>query len=127
MSRKLLQTITGIAGLIFLILSFVILSIDLAQYNRQTLVYPQGSMIQNIPIGGLNRSKAFERLNAIFTTPIELQYGSTRMQFSPLELGFTPNIDKSLDILESNIQKSGYWSHLWNINPQTIDRDSLGD
>jgi len=118
--KNLLRTITGIAGLIFFILSLVILGIDLVQYKQQTLLYPSGSFINGIPLGGLLRSSALERLESVFTMPVEMQYNTARMQFSPIDLGFVPEIEKSLELLESKIRNKGYWAHLWNNNTQNI-------
>ncbi|MCJ7694061.1 MAG: class A beta-lactamase-related serine hydrolase [Anaerolineaceae bacterium] len=120
MSKKLLRIITGIAGMIFFILSSVILGIDLVQYKQQTLIYPPGSSINGVPLGGLIRSTAKERLESVFTLPVELRYDAARMQFSPLDLGFVPNFEKSLELLESRIKNKGYWAHLWNNNTQNI-------
>ena len=75
--------IIGGFGVFFIIISLYILFSDLANYRRQSSVYPAGVSIESIPIGGLTRAEAQARLEQAFSIPIELRYGEARMQFNP--------------------------------------------
>lgn len=107
------RLLIGSFGLIFLILSLFMLFVDLRSYKQANLAYPIGSSISGVPLGGLNHDEAYERLEFVFTQPVELRYNGARMHFNPVDLGLTLNIDQSLAMLENETSKSGYWSHLW--------------
>ena len=101
--------IIGGFGVFFIIISLYILFSDLANYRRQSSVYPAGVSIESIPIGGLTRAEAQARLEQAFSIPIELRYGEARMQFNPAELGWSIDITATLDGLESALPEGGWW------------------
>ncbi len=105
--------IIGGFGVFFIIISLYILFSDLANYRRQSSVYPAGVTVGSIPIGGLTRAEAQARLEQAFSIPIELRYGEARMQFTPSELGWSIDITATLDGLEAALPKGSWWRHLW--------------
>jgi len=133
-SANKFRLLIGSFGLIFLILSLVILGVDLRSFNQAARVYPIGVSINGVPLGGLNRDQAYERLEMVFSQPVELRYEGARMQFNPFDLGLKLNIDQTLTLVEKEISQGGYWAHLWgNVStsttelllPAEIDEDML--
>lgn len=114
MSNKLFRIITGIASLIFLLLSVFILLTDIRNYKEQHAVYPHGVAVNGISLAGLSRDEAIKRLESVFSIPVEFQYNGARMQFLPMDLGFQVEYALTMDKVDSNLNSSGYWSHLWN-------------
>ena len=110
--------IIGGFGVFFILISLYILFSDLASYRRESRVYPSGVSIASIPLGGLTRAEAEDRLNQAFSIPIELRYGKARMQFTPAELGLSVDITATLNGLEAAFPKGGWWQHLWGKVPQ---------
>ena len=123
MNKRLFRILTLSAGLIFLSLSLLILFVDLRQFRSLPFTYPQGTTINAVPIGGLSREQAGQRLAQVFDLPLELQYGTARMQFAPADLGFKPDIPGTLDNLAQSLRGSSYWQHLWHTQPQTAGAD----
>lgn len=115
--------IIGGFGVFFIIISLYILFSDLANYRRQSSVYPAGVTVGSIPIGGLTRSEAQARLEQAFSIPIELRYGEARMQFTPAELGWSLDITATLDGLEATLPEGGWWQHLWGRSASAADLD----
>ena len=115
--------IIGGFGVFFIIISLYILFSDLANYRRQSSVYPAGVSIESIPIGGLTRAEAQARLEQAFSIPIELRYGEARMQFTPADLGWSIDITATLDGLESALPEGGWWQHLWGQSAEAADLD----
>ena len=115
--------IIGGFGVFFIIISLYILFSDLANYRRQSSVYPAGVSIESIPIGGLTRAEAQARLEQAFSIPIELRYGEARMQFTPAELGWSLDITSTLDGLEATLPEDGWWQHLWGRSASAADLD----
>lgn len=110
---KSFRIILSFFSVLFIALSIVIFVSERRSYVIKTNIYPQGSSINGVPLGGLDRSQAAERLNSVFSLPIELRYNGARMQFLPAELGFSVNIEESLDELEKDNATTTYWAHLW--------------
>ena len=117
------RLIIGGFGVFFIIISLYILFSDLANYRRQSSVYPAGVTVGSIPIGGLTRAEAQARLEQAFSIPIELRYGEARMQFTPADLGWSIDITATLDGLEAALPKGSWWRHLWGRSASAADLD----
>jgi len=115
--------IIGGFGVFFILISLYILFSDLASYRRESRVYPSGVSIASIPLGGLTRAEAEDRLNQVFSIPIELRYGEARMQFTPAELGLSVDITATLNGLEAAFPKGGWWQHLWGRSASAANLD----
>ena len=105
----LARWIIGRFGIFFIIISLYILFSDLANYRRQSSVYPAGVTVGSIPIGGLTRAEAQARLEQAFSIPIELHYGEARMQFTPAELGWSLDTAATLDKPFAASRSKGGW------------------
>ncbi len=114
MTNRLFRIITLTAGLIFISLSVLILAVDMCNFKNQLFIYPEGTSINTLPIGGLSREEAEARLTQIFSLPIELRYDQARIQFSADDLGFQSDILATLDQIELSLQQRSYWQHLWS-------------
>ncbi len=80
-------------GLIFISISLlffagVLTFISIRQYSTIKPMIPEGSMIADIPIGGLMPEEAIERVRSVYDLPVELSY-----QGSLIHLDVTDNID----------------------------------
>ncbi len=100
-------------GLFFLLFSLFILLKDYTAYRASSRLYPAGVSVAQVPIGGLTREQAEQRLIEVFSMPVELRYSGARMQFLPAELGFSLNAQASLDQVDQDIPRGGWWRHLW--------------
>ena len=83
--------------------------------------FPPGQVIASIPVGGLDRSQAAERIESVYRSPVELRYLSERIQVSPDGLGFSLGLEESLAAAEAQwlAQPSlpAFWDFLWNRAP----------
>jgi beta-lactamase class A len=99
-----------------------------SQYQRFTLarsVYPPGSSIAGIGVGGLNQQQALDRLILAYGLPVELRYGSALIQPSPAALGFELDLTAMLTRAEvRRIQQplpEAFWDYLWQRKPGAFD------
>jgi hypothetical protein len=115
--------IIGGFGILFILISLYILLSDVSAYRQTTQVYPAGVSAAAIPLDGLNRNEAEDRLNQAFSIPIELRYGEARMQFTPAELGWSLDLTATLDGLEAALPKGGWWQHLWGQSAPAANLD----
>ena len=105
---------TGIASLTFLLLSGLILLTDIQNYKGQPPVYPPGVYVSGISLSGLSHDEALNHLESVFSIPVEFRYNGARMQFHPPDLGFQVESTLTMEKVDSSLNTSGYWAHLWN-------------
>ncbi|MFZ3151439.1 MAG: serine hydrolase [Anaerolineaceae bacterium] len=115
-----LRWVIGGFGIFFIIFSVIILVTDLVNFSNEETNYPVGVSVQGIPLGGLSRSEAEVRLQEAFSQPVELHYGSSRIQFNPSELGFTLDAQATLDQIEAGLPGKNWWKHLWGGSSQWV-------
>jgi beta-lactamase class A len=104
----------------------VILTVfNLIGYSRIRGNFPPGMKIAGVPVGGLERQKAAERLVQAYGVPIELKYGDSLIQVKPAVIGFDLDLENMLSA--ADLQRvnqpfwSGFWEYLWNRQPSTAD------
>ena len=107
------RLLTGTFGLLFLISSLVILLVDRASFSSANQIFPPGSSIGGVPVAGLDSAAAQDRLQQVFSLPVELQYRNARLQLNPAELGFQIDSAASLAQLGAQTAGLGWWPHLW--------------
>mgnify|MGYP000846017390 CR=1 FL=1 len=113
------------AGILFvaalLLISAVVLGIiDYSRFNAEVVSYPKGSSIGGVPVGGLSRKAAAERLQEAFALPVELVFQGARIQFNPDAFGFEIKIDESLEYADSQNEKASWFSFLFGKVKQPI-------
>ncbi len=118
-----LRWLIGGFGLFFLLFSLYILLKDYTAYRASSRLYPGGVSVAQIPIGGLTREQAEQRLTEAFSAPVELRYSGARMQFAPAELGFSLNAAASLDQVDQQIPRGAWWRHLWGQSSPAYTQD----
>jgi beta-lactamase class A len=91
---------------------------ELVVYSRQRARLPYGMTIAGVPVGGLDRSTAVERLLQEYSTPVELQYGDQIIHLTPAGVGFRLDTETMLAAAEldrtSDNFWTGFWDFLWN-------------
>lgn len=111
---------------VFFIFSAVILTTtQLISYSRIRSNFPQGLTIAGIPVGGLDRQSAAQRLLVTFSTPVELRYNDAVIQIKPNVAGFELDLEGMLTA--ADLQRTsqpfwtGFWDYLWNRVIPTTD------
>jgi beta-lactamase class A len=104
---------------LILIFSAVIITIlKLVSYSRIRTNFPSGMVIANIPVGGLDRQRASERLLQAYGIPIEVHYVGAVVQIKPSSIGF--ELDLTNMLATADLQRvnqpfwPGFWDSLWN-------------
>lgn len=100
---------------VFFLLSAVILTtVQLIGYSRARANFPAGQTIANVPVGGLDRQAAAQRLLQVFSTPIEVHYNDAVIQIKPSNFGFNLNIESMLSAADQQRSSEPFWSGFWN-------------
>jgi beta-lactamase class A len=101
---------------LLLILSAVILvTLQLVRFSRLRTNFPDGMMIADIPVGGLDRAASAQRLLAAYTAvPIELNYGDAVIQISPSIAEFELDLESMLAAADLARSQNSFWIDFWN-------------
>jgi hypothetical protein len=109
---------------IFLIVVTAVLTVfQLISYSRIRGSLPIGSVIGGVPVGGLDRQTAADRLIKAFSVPIEIRYSESVIQIRPSSIGFELDLESMLTAADQQrITQpfwSGFWDFLWGRFPRT--------
>lgn len=110
-----------ILSLGLLLLAAGLAAFELVQYSRVRSYLPEGLRIAGVPVGGLDRQQAAQRLLEAYDIPVELRYGESVFQLQPDVVDFQLDIDSMLAAAE--VQRTGglfwegFWDYLWGRSP----------
>jgi len=113
-NSKLLWRILGGLGVFFILSSLVITVVEYQRYSEQPLLFPQGSIIAGVPVGGLTPDAAAARLTDFYTQPLVLELQDAVIQAQPEAVGFSMDAQALVEQAASQMDKAGFWDYLWN-------------
>jgi beta-lactamase class A len=96
MRRSVYATAFRWLSLSFILSAMMLAGLQWQGYRQLQGVLPSGSMIAGVPVGGLTRDQAAERLNQAYGTPVELRYQKAVILLAPGEAGFQLDADGML-------------------------------
>ncbi len=100
---------------LFLIFCAAILSVfQLIRFSRIRGLYPAGMTIAGIPVAGLNRQTAGERLLQAYGLPVELHYQDAIVQIKPATLGFDLDLEGMLSAADQTRLDRSFWIEFWD-------------
>lgn len=115
---------------VLLILTVVLVILQLIVYSRNRANFPTGLVIADLPVGGISRQEAAERLLEIYGLPVELHYGDAIIHMDPAQVDFNLNLEGM--IAAADLQRTGssfwggFWNYLWGgtTSPQAVPLDA---
>ena len=111
-------------SILLLSAALVLIIVSLIGYSRQRNNYPAGMTIGGVPVGGLTPGEASQRLLEIYTSPIEVIYGTAIIHIDPGVVGFQPDVESML--AAADLERTGgsfwggFWDYLWNRDPKPV-------
>ncbi|HZW02524.1 MAG TPA: hypothetical protein VFF68_01255, partial [Anaerolineaceae bacterium] len=119
---------------IVLILSAILLTgWQWLRFSEVRSLFPAGQVIASVPVGGLDRTQAGERIAAAYQVPVEMSYLGNRIQVGPETLGFTLRLEEMLAAAEAQWKARpslpAFWDYLWNRTPpvEPVPLDAVTD
>ena len=106
------------ASLLFILLAVVLTVFQLIRYSLLRANYPSDMTIAGVAVGGTDPQTASQRLLQVYSTPIEIHYGSAVIDLVPNAIGF--NLDVESMLAAADLQRTGasfwggFWDFLWN-------------
>jgi len=122
MKTKTLWWILGALGVFFILSSLVITFVEYQGYIQQPVVFPAGSVIAGVPVGGLDQASAESRLLDFYSLPLVLKVDSSTIHAEPGSLGFSLDVEELVEQAVQSMDQGGFWNYLWgNVVQQPID------
>lgn len=101
-----------------LLLAVILFFLELVAYSRSRAKLPQRLAIAGVPVGGLTKEEALERLLQVYSVPVELHYEDQVILLNPAAIGFrldTEGMMAAAELARSGPAFwSGFWDFLWN-------------
>jgi beta-lactamase class A len=119
----ILRWLLRAVGLACLIISLVLFKRGVDGYKAGSDLFPAGSSIADIPVGGLDRDQARQRLIEAYAVPVELHCGGSVFQANPSDLGFSLELDKmfsTADQPQTAFTWQAYWNYLRGSSPAAL-------
>jgi len=103
---------------VFLLIAAVVLTtFQIVRFSRLRTQYPSGMEVANVPVAGLTRQEAAQRLLEAYSQPVEMRYDEAIIHLAPSTVGFELDLESMLAAadLERTNQPfwSGFWDYLW--------------
>ena len=113
MRKSRRQNLSGTIALLFIAAAAAVFGFSLLTNLGAARTLPGGSTWGGVPVGGLTVEEAAARVEAVFSTPLELRYLNETIQVAPQQLGFSLNTAA----MAAEAQRSGpgsLWDRLWS-------------
>ncbi|MBN1536213.1 MAG: serine hydrolase [Anaerolineales bacterium] len=102
----------------FLLAAIVLSAFQLVVYSRIRSTLTSGLVIAGVPVGGLDRQQAAQRIIEAYATPVELHYDDAVIQLNPSVVDFQLDTESMLAAGDSQRTQQvfwqGFWDFLWN-------------
>ncbi len=108
-------------SILFIFLGVLLTVLQLVQYSRLRTAFPPGTMIAGVPVAGLDRSQAAERLTQAYSIPVEVRYADSIINIRPSAAGFRLDLEAMLAAADQQRTAQpfwqAFWDYLWNQFP----------
>jgi beta-lactamase class A len=112
-------------SILVIFLGVMLTVFQLLNYSRLRATFPPGTSIGGVPVAGLDRRQAAERLTQAYSLPVEVRYGDAVIQIRPSAAGFRLDLEAMLAAADQQrIQQpfwNAFWDYLWNQIPSPAE------
>jgi beta-lactamase class A len=100
---------------VFLLLSAVILTtFQIATFSRIHATFPSKMTIAGVPVSGLDRQLAAQRLLEAYIIPVELHFNDEIILLDPSVVGFELDLESMLAAADLERTKTSFWVAFWD-------------
>lgn len=109
-----------------ILIAVVLATLQLVRFSRVRAYFPAGLKIAGVPVGGLDRQEAAQRLLEVYSTPVELRYNGGVIDLSPAVVDFQLDTDSMLAAADLERTQPLFWQEFWDYlwgrstNPEEI-------
>ena len=97
-----------------LLLSIILAALQLVRFSRVRSYLPAGLIVAGVPVGGLDREQAAERLIEVYSYPVQLTYEKSQIFLHPGEVEFSLDIENMLALANLERTQKVFWADFWD-------------
>lgn len=97
-----------------LLLAIILLTSQLIVFSRSRITYPAHLDIGGVPVGGLTREQAAQRLLEVYSLPVQLSYQGAIIDLDPAVVGFELNLESMLATADFTRIGGQFWNEFWS-------------
>ncbi len=129
MNSKILWRVSLWLGVFFILCSLLITVVEYTRFNQGVAIFPSGSQIAGVPVGGLGQDAAEERLAEFYSLPLVLVFDNAIIHAEMDELGFTVDVNALIEAGVEQVSRGSFWAHLWQLEQSlpAVDIPLLAD
>ena len=101
-------------SLALLLAALILVTLQLVRFSRVRAYLPAGLIVAGVPVGGLDRQQAGERLLEIYSIPVELYYGDAVIQLNPSVVDFRLEVENMLAVANLERTQKQFWEDFWD-------------
>ncbi|MEX1248403.1 MAG: serine hydrolase [Anaerolineales bacterium] len=99
---------------VLLIAAVILTTLQLIVYSRNRANFPAGLVVAGVPVGGISRQEAAERLLEVYSLPVELHYGDAIIHLDPAQVDFGINLESMIAAADLERTGSSFWGGFWD-------------
>lgn len=97
-----------------LLAAIVLTTLQLVRFSRVRSYLPAGLIVASVPVGGLDRQQAAERLLEVYSMPVELHFGNAVIQMEPSVVDFKLDVESMLAMANLERTQKVFWTDFWD-------------
>lgn len=101
-------------SLILVLAAVIVTVLQLVRFSRVRSYLPAGLNIAGVPVGGLDRAEAAQRMVEVYSTPVELYYDGALIHLAPSVIDFRLNTDSMLAVADLERTQKQFWQDYWD-------------
>jgi beta-lactamase class A len=87
---------------------------QLVRFSRVRAYLPAGLIVANVPVGGLDRQEAAQRLMEAYSLPVELRYNGAVIHLDPSVVDFRLDVENMLAMANLERTQKQFWQDFWD-------------
>ncbi len=97
-----------------LLAAIILAAFQLVRFSRVRSYLPAGLIVANVPVGGLDRQQAAQRLAEVYSVPVELRYNGARILLNPTAIDFQLELENMLALANLERTQKQFWEDFWD-------------
>jgi beta-lactamase class A len=114
MNSKLIWRILGGLGILFILCSIIIAVVEYRRFIQRTAIFPDGSTIAGVLVGGLEKVDSEIRIADFYALPFTLEIEGTTVQVDPALLGFEMDSAALVEEAAQQLTHTSFFNYLWH-------------
>lgn len=113
--------IVRVAGILLVLLSFVLIMINFQKSKQQHCVFPSGSTLANVDVVGLDQQQSILKMKSFYEKPIQIQAGEASFSLTNEQIGLVIKYDEMSSTLDCGFDNSfsTFWTYVWDNTKST--------